>query len=129
MKANARRQALKRRDAERRGRAAEYAAMAWLMCKGYRILAHRARTPFGEIDLAALKGGVLAIVEVKARRTLLAGTEAIGPQQQTRLINAALALAGRWRLHGARMRFDLIVVGARLLPVHLRGAWFDDTVR
>ena len=118
-----------RRAAERRGRASELIAMVWLMLKGYRFLGRRLRTPHGEVDLAALKDGVFVIVEVKARRTALAGSEAIGPHQQGRLTNAALHLARRWRLDGARLRFDLMVVGAGPWPLHWRGAWFDDRVR
>jgi putative endonuclease len=44
---------MSRQQAERRGRAAEWAAMLFLLCKGYRILGHRLRTPYGEVDLAA----------------------------------------------------------------------------
>ena len=102
----------KRQAAERRGRVAEFIAALWLMGKGYRILGQRLRTPYGEVDLAAWKGGVLVIVEVKARKTLLAGAEAIGPQAQQRIMRAAQVLAGRWRLTKAPMRFDLVVVGA-----------------
>jgi putative endonuclease len=100
--------------------------MAWLMCKGYRILGHRVRTPFGEIDIAALKGGVLAIVEVKMRNSLAAGLEAVLPRQQERLANAALAAARRWRMEQTLLRFDVVVVGAGLLPRHVRGAWGRD---
>jgi putative endonuclease len=116
---------VKRRSAERRGRAAELVAALWLMCKGYRILGHRLRTPFGEIDLAAWKSGVLVIVEVKARTTRRAGLEAVGPMQQQRIARAAQVLAGRWRLTAARMRLDVVVVGAGFLPKHERGAWFE----
>ena len=45
----------KRRRAFRRGHAAEYLAAAYLLCKGYRILAIRHRTSLGEIDLIARK--------------------------------------------------------------------------
>lgn len=118
-----------RRRAERRGRVAELVAMLWLMCKGYRILGRRLRTPHGEVDLAALKGRTLIIVEVKARKTKLAGGEALMPRQQERLANAALLLAKRWRLSASPMRFDLMIVGAGPLPIHLRGAWFQDRIR
>jgi len=118
----------RRAAAERRGRIAEHVAMAWLMCKGYRILGHRVRTAFGEIDIAALKRGVLTIVEVKMRRTARAGLEAIAPRQQERLANAALAAARRWRLETAPIRFDVMVVGAAVWPVHVRGAWGRDGV-
>ncbi|MBI1252001.1 MAG: YraN family protein [Alphaproteobacteria bacterium] len=112
-----------RRAAERRGRWAELYAAAWLMAKGYRLLGRRLRTPFGEVDLAAFKRGALIIVEVKQRRDLLAGLEAVGPTQQGRLTRAAQALSARWRLLAAPVRFDVIVVGAGLTPRHVRGAW------
>jgi putative endonuclease len=117
-----------RRKDERRGRRAELLAMAWLMLKGYRILGRRLRTPFGEVDVAALKNGVLAIVEVKARTSVNAGFDALSARQQERLGNAALALARRWRLEAAPIRYDLVIVGAGpglapFWPVHRRGVW------
>ena len=70
---------MSRRKAERRGRVAEWLAMAYLMCKGYRILGHRLRTPYGEVDISAWKQNVLVIVEVKARNTYEAGVYAVTP--------------------------------------------------
>ncbi len=113
-----------RRQAEQRGRGAELIAMLFLIAKGYRILGRRLRTAFGEVDIAALKRGVLVIVEVKARSSRAAGIEALMPTQQQRLERAAQALAGRWRLMKLPMRFDIIVVGAGALPHHVHGAWF-----
>ena len=115
-----------REKAERRGRVAEWAAMLFLICKGYRILGHRLRTPYGEVDLAAWKNGILVIVEVKARNTYDAGAYAVTPTAQQRIARAAQTLAGRWRLMSAPIRFDLVVVGSGLLPRHERGAWFDE---
>lgn len=117
-----------RQRAERRGRVAEWAAMIFLMCKGYRILGHRLRTPYGEVDVAAWKAGVLVIVEVKARDTYDAGAYAVTPMAQERIARAAQALAGRWRLNAAPIRFDLVVVGSGLLPRHERGAWFAERI-
>ena len=117
---------MKRRAAEQRGRLAEWVAMAFLLAKGYRILGHRLRTPFGEVDIAAWKRGVLVIAEVKARATYDAGAYALTPRSQDRIARAAGALAGRWRLVSAPIRYDLIVVGAGLLPIHERGAWFSE---
>ncbi|HVY86011.1 MAG TPA: YraN family protein [Caulobacterales bacterium] len=113
----------KRRRAERRGRAAELLAALFLMCKGYRILGQRLRTPFGEVDLAAWKAGALIIIEVKARDRFDLAMEAVTPWQQDRIARAAEVLAGRWRLMAAPIRFDVVVVGASLLPRHERGAW------
>jgi putative endonuclease len=117
---------MSRARAEHRGRVAEWVAMLFLIAKGYRILGHRLRTPYGEVDIAAWKSRVLVIAEVKARSTYDAGAYALTPQGQSRIARAAQTLAGRWRLTAAPMRFDLIVVGAGLLPRHERGAWFDE---
>jgi len=103
--------------------------MIFLMCKGYRILGHRLRTQFGEVDLAAWKAGVLVIVEVKARSTYDAGAYAVTPMAQQRIARAAQVLAGRWRLNAAPIRFDLVVVGSGLLPRHERAAWYDERAR
>ena len=115
-----------RRAAERRGRAAELLAAVWLMGKGYRILGRRARTPFGEVDLAALKGRTLAVVEVKARRTRQAGLESIGLRSRDRIARAGLALAKRYRLHGVSVRLDLMIVLPWSAPIHVRDAWQAD---
>jgi len=100
--------------------------MLLLIAKGYRILGHRLRTPYGEVDIAAWKAGVLAIIEVKARASYDAGAYALSLRGQDRIARAAQVLAGRWRLTAAPMRFDLIVVGAGWLPRHERGAWVDE---
>ncbi|THD66121.1 MAG: YraN family protein, partial [Bradyrhizobium sp.] len=46
----------------RAGLSAEARAAAFLMAKGYRILAKRFRTPYGEIDLVARRRNLLAFV-------------------------------------------------------------------
>ena len=120
---------MSRQKAERRGRTAEWVAMLFLMCKGYRILGHRLRTPHGEVDVAAWKDSVLVIVEVKARNTYDAGAYAVTPMAQQRIARAAQTLAGRWRLTSAPIRFDLVVVGSGLLPRHERAAWYDERSR
>jgi putative endonuclease len=117
---------VRRRDAERRGRSAEWLAILYLIAKGYRILGHRLRTPYGEVDIAAWKRGVLVIVEVKARASYEAGVLAVTPQAQLRIASAANVLAAKWRLMAAPIRFDLVVVGAGWLPRHERSAWFID---
>ena len=51
---------MKRQHAERGGRRAEALAALWLRLKGWTILARRARTPVGEVDLVARRGRTLA---------------------------------------------------------------------
>lgn len=117
---------MSRQKAERRGRAGEWLAILYLIAKGYRVLGHRLRTPYGEVDVAAWKAGVLVIIEVKTRKTYDAGAYALTPASQQRIAQAAQVLAGRWRLNAAPIRYDLIVVGAGWLPKHERGAWFNE---
>src|SRR5215510_11526326 len=112
----------KRRAAERKGRVAETIAALFLMAKGYRILAQRARTHFGEIDVAALKDGALVIIEVKARANEEAGVLAVGARSRGRLMRAAQSLAKRWRLAGRPIRFDIMVMRPWAAPLHVINA-------
>src|SRR5579863_8834413 len=76
-------------EAFRTGLSAESRAAAFLIAKGYRILAKRFRTPHGEIDLVARRRNLVAFVEVKARDTLDDAAYAVTPRQQARIIAAA----------------------------------------
>ncbi len=106
------------------GRRAEIAAALWLMAKGYRILGFRLRTRQAEIDLLALRGKVLAVVEVKRRTSLLAALETVTADQRDRLRRAGLALAaGRPQLCNCSVRLDLIALAPGKLPRHIPDAW------
>ena len=117
-----------RRRAEGWGRRAEDLCTIVLRAKGYRILARRFRCPAGEIDIVARRGAVLAIVEVKARATVAAAMESLGPRQRGRLERAALAFlaggtAGFVPQSDFSLRFDLMVVTPWRWPRHLANAW------
>lgn len=106
------------------GRRGEVLAAVLLMLKGYRILGFRLASPQGEIDLLALKAGVLTVVEVKRRATLEAALEAVRPDQRLRLRRAAAAVAaGRPALKGLTIRLDLIALAPGRLPRHIADAW------
>ena len=106
------------------GRRGEAWAALWLMIKGYRILGFRLKTPQAEIDLLALRGQVLAVVEVKRRTTLTAALEAVDGDQRERLRRAGAALAARRRgLQAASVRLDLIALAPGRLPRHIPDAW------
>lgn len=111
-----------REAAEARGRRGEALAALRLRLAGYRILARRERNPWGEIDLIARRGRVVAFVEVKTHRTV--GPD--GPmthQQRMRVARAAEAFLARRRdLDGMDVRFDLVLVGG-LWPRHRKDAW------
>lgn len=99
--------------ADQRGRFAEAAAQAALERDGWNILARRLRTPAGEIDLVAEKGGLLAIVEVKARPRLVDAAASLSARQRARLVSAAeIILADNPRWGSAGVRFDMLLVDA-----------------
>ena len=106
--------------AYRKGHRGEWLAAAALMLKGYRIVARRHRTKLGEIDLIARRGNVAAIVEVKARPTLIAAMEAVGYNAERRIEAAADLWLSRQPDHGRlSIRFDLVAVLPRRWPVHV----------
>ena len=101
------------RAAQRRGVDAEAAACAALERDGWTVLGRRLRTEAGEVDAVAEKDGVLAVLEVKRRRTLALAAAALAPRQRARLMNAAallLAANPQWGRNG--VRFDVLLVDA-----------------
>lgn len=117
-------------DARIAGRRAEWAAALLLMAKGYRILGMRLRTPQAEVDLAARRGAVLAIVEVKRRRTLEEALLAVTPGQRERLRRAGLALMARGgRNKPAVVRLDLVALAPGRWPRHIADAWPEGRLR
>lgn len=109
------------------GRLGEDLARRWLERDGFEIVDRNWRCRQGEIDLVALDGDDLVVVEVKTRRTLRLGhpAEAVTPRKLARL----RVLAGQWLtehdIHAAGLRLDVIAVlmprGERARIDHLRG--------
>ena len=119
---------LSRVGAEARGRWAEEQAASHLKQQGFRILARRAKTPTGEIDLVARRRRLLLFVEVKFRDLTDDGLWAIHPQQQRRIAKAAEAwLATQPALTNLDMRFDAIVVNAKGTLTHIDDAFRPET--
>ena len=124
----ARRKSPARVAAFRTGLSAESRAAAYLMAKGYRILARRFRTPYGEIDIVARRRNLLAFVEVKARARLDDAAYAVTPRQQQRIIDAAQAWLMAHPEHAEfEMRFDAMLIAPRRLPRHLLAAFDAST--
>ena len=103
---------------------AESRVAAYLIAKGYRILAKRFRTPYGEIDLVARRRNLIAFVEVKARASLDDAAWAVTPRQQQRIINAAQAWLMAHPEHAEfDLRFDAMLIAPKRLPRHLLAAF------
>jgi putative endonuclease len=106
------------------GISAESRAAAFLIAKGYRILARRFRSPVGEVDIVARRRGVRVFVEVKARASLDSAAESILPRQQRRIAAAAAAwLAAHPEDVMSNIRFDAMLVAPGRLPRHIPAAF------
>lgn len=111
------------------GRAAEAAAARHLERIGYRILQQNFRARGGELDVVAMDGNALAIVEVRYRATdqFGGGAASITVGKRRRMICAARALlAANPLLARLPARFDVVEVAgpADALDCHLiRGAF------
>jgi putative endonuclease len=110
------------------GLSAESRAAAFLIAKGYRIVARRWRSPVGEIDIVARRRRTLIFVEVKARERLDDAAEAVVERQQRRIIAAAEAwLAAHLDDVNNDIRFDVMLVAPRSLPRHIMAAFDAST--
>ena len=99
---------------------AERVAALWLQLKGYHIAERRFETYFGEIDIIARRGNVIAIVEVKARPTIEEAMEAVKQQNRKRIDKAANVFMSRQSdAKKLRLRYDLIAVSPWKLPRHI----------
>ena len=111
---------MKRQRAERGGRRAERVAAWWLRLRGWHILAMRARTPVGEIDLVARRGKVLAFIEVKARASAAQAELALDDYRLRRVVRAAEALVPRYGRVGDIVRVDAMFIIPWRLPRHMK---------
>lgn len=98
-------------DADARGRRGERAAVRHLRRVGYRVLARRLRTRGGEVDVLALDGPTLVLVEVKTTLGAAAAARArVDRRKQDRQRSAYRALARHPRFAGRPYRFDVVTV-------------------
>ena len=93
------------------GQISEDRAAAYLMARGYTIRDRNWRLGHKEIDIVAQKDGILAIVEVKARRSEQYGTaiEAVTDDKILKTVQAAHAYVRYHRLD-LTVRFDIIAL-------------------
>jgi putative endonuclease len=94
-----------------------------LRLKGWSILGRRIRTPAGEIDLIARRGGIVAFVEVKARATDAQLDLAIDARRLARVAAAAESVAHLSLAPGDDMRIDVMLLAPGRPPRHLANVW------
>ena len=112
---------MKKKKTYQFGILAEKITMLFLRLKGYQILAWRYKTYFGEIDIVAKKGKIIAIVEVKARRSDSDFEEVLRPRQMQRIKKAAdFFLSRNSKFHDHQIRFDFVFVNQFFWPQHYK---------
>jgi putative endonuclease len=113
-----------RQAAFRFGISAESRAAAFLIAKGFRILARRWRSPLGEIDIVARRRHLLVFAEVKARANLDEAAEAVSDRQRRRIAAAAeIWLAANPDETIRDIRFDAILVAPGKIPRDIPAAF------
>jgi putative endonuclease len=98
---------------QRCGRRAEELAAEFLRAAGCDILERNYRRRLGELDLVAVRAGVLVVAEVRTRASSAYGGAAasVDRRKQRRITRAASALLQeRCALARLPVRFDVIVV-------------------
>ncbi len=95
------------------GRWGEERAARYLRLRGWRIVESNYRCRFGEIDLIASRGGVLAFIEVKTRKDASHGEarEFVTEAKQRRLLAAASLYLAEHETD-LQPRFDVVEIYA-----------------
>ena len=118
-----------RLKAYRKGHWAEFLCAAYYRLRGYRILSKRCKSPYGEIDLIAVRGRALVFIEVKARANIAEALESVRKTGRGRIERAAMHyIAQNPDYNDYSMRFDVaaVVLLWNLVPVrfvHVDNAW------
>ena len=95
------------------GPAGEDLAAAWYAERGWLVLDRNWRSGRdGELDVVAIRDGVLAVCEVKARSSEAFGTplEAVTSTKQARIRRLAAAYLAASGVRAFRVRFDVAAV-------------------
>ena len=106
------------------GLSAESRALAFLIAKGFRVLARRWKSPLGEIDIVARRRHLLIFVEVKARDNFDEATESVNARRQRRIATAVEIWFATPPDDSARdIHFDAVLVAPGKLPRHIPAAF------
>lgn len=116
----------------RRGARAETMVVEYLLQQGYRIIDRNVRSRFGELDIIAERGDVVAFVEVRMRKDTAFDSplSSVNEAKRRKVVKTATAYCLRHNLFARSIRFDVAsVVGEspRATIEHIEDAfqaWF-----
>lgn len=112
-----------RHEADQRGRQGEAEAAMFLAQRGWRILAERVKTKAGEIDLVAMRSGLVAFIEVKWRARAASLGDAIDERRLARVAAAVECVWQNYASEGEDIRIDVILLAPGRKPTHIENAW------
>ena len=94
------------------GRRSERAALRFLRRMNYKIIGQNTFDRAGEIDLLAVDGGTLVVVEVRSSEfaTHQELALSVNAEKQRRITNAALRFLNRRNLKSIPIRFDVLTI-------------------
>ncbi len=97
------------------GRFGEWAALMWLLVRGYRLRHRNWRGPSGELDLVMSRRGEIVFVEVKARSggNFGGALGAVNRPKRAALARTASAYLSRFGLWDDPCRFDVVAIERR----------------
>nr|MBQ8251997.1 YraN family protein [Lachnospiraceae bacterium] len=104
----------------------EEIAAGYLESKGYRILERNYRCRYGEVDIIAVRDGMLVIVEVKYRSSTGCGepAEAVDVRKQRRICRVTMDYLMRHQyFYGKPCRFDVISICGDNHPEHMENVF------
>jgi putative endonuclease len=113
-----------RQIAFRTGISAESRAAAFLIAKGFRILARRWKSPVGEIDIVARRRSLLLFRRGQGARETDDAAWSVTERQRLRIVAAAEAWLARYTDDRIRdIRFDAMLVAPGRIPRHIPSAF------
>lgn len=102
------------------GADAEDRAAAYLLSIGYTIVTRRFKSSRGEIDIVALDGAMIVIVEVKSVRSgSFVPEEQVTPQKAAHLIRAVDEYLHKTGAADSDLRYDIVAVTPNEIRHHI----------
>jgi putative endonuclease len=111
-----------------KGRASEDVVAASLVAAGWTVVARNWRRGRGELDIVALKTGILAVVEVKNVDAygLESLERSVGPLKRLRIVETSkLFVAAHREFSNATVRYDVAAVSAGAVTDYFENAFAE----
>jgi len=113
-----------------RGKFGEDYTADYLLNKGMKIISRNFRRKGGELDIVALDGRMLVVVEVKARKfgSLTDGLDAMTVTKRRNIIRTAQRFIDETDVDFAEMRFDVaeLTLTTEKIPRVLEFSYYED---